>query len=664
MKRVNEITRVRKVQKLKGKARSKAKNEEAITLVALVVTMIVLLILAGVAISLSMENNGIISRGKLTAEGNKLASYKEKLEMYKAEKIMENENFLEETLSAGTDYLQYNTKKAEEKGTIKTIIPEFEDKYLGKLEVIKGELFLTSTDKKEVQAAKIAGIEFNPYDITEEGELQSSNTNLELMSPDGTLTIPSNVSKIGYGAFSNVEGLKTIIIPGTCKIIGEKAFANNQTLEKVIIQEGVEIIEDSAFKECRNLTAVEMSDSVTKLGNYSFYFDQKLNNINLAKGLRNIGDYALHGTSIEEIEIPEGIKEIKNNGFSKCKKLYKVVLPKSLEEIDANAFLECNNLTNIEINENNKNFKFKNGILTNADESELLIILPSAVNGDTFVIPDGITNILSNQLEIYPQIKTINIPSSVTKIDSEFINKNITKVNIAEENQKYETYENGVYEKVNGVREKLIRYYGTETEITIEEGIKNIGANSFSDRNMTKINLPDSLETIEKFIAQRSMKLISLKLGKNVNRISPMFIYSSNISNIEIAEENPNYTIENNILYNKDKTKLLLVINPLRDLTKFEIPKGVKIIGDFAFHNQNKLIDVKIPESVEEIGNSFNYCLSLTKIEIPNSVNKIGKGCFDYCTNLNEIRINKAKGEIEGSPWGADKGDRAVIWLK
>ena len=97
------------------KARGKTKNEKAITLVALAVTIIVLLILAGVAISLSIGNNGIISRGELTAEGNKLASYKEKLEMYKAEKIMENENFLEETLSAGTDYLQYNTKKAEEK---------------------------------------------------------------------------------------------------------------------------------------------------------------------------------------------------------------------------------------------------------------------------------------------------------------------------------------------------------------------------------------------------------------------------------------------------------------------------------------------------------------------------------------------------------------------
>ena len=28
---------------------------------------------------------------------------------------MENENFLEETLSAGTDYLQYNTKRQKKK---------------------------------------------------------------------------------------------------------------------------------------------------------------------------------------------------------------------------------------------------------------------------------------------------------------------------------------------------------------------------------------------------------------------------------------------------------------------------------------------------------------------------------------------------------------------
>ena len=154
----------------------------------------------------------------------------------------------------------------------------------------------------------------------------------------------------------------------------------------------------------------------------------------------------MHKTAIEEIEIPEGITEIKENTFSRCEKLERVVLPKSVEKIANSAFSDCASLTNIEIDESNKNFKFKEEILMNAEENEMLIILPSAIKGDTFVVPDRVVKLNSNQLEIYPQIKTITIPKSVTEIAPEFINKNITKVNITE-NEKYETYKNGVYEK-------------------------------------------------------------------------------------------------------------------------------------------------------------------------------------------------------------------------
>ena len=660
MKKVNGIRRARKL-------RIKTKNEKAITLVALAVTIIVLLILGGIAISLSIGNNGIISRGKISAEGNKLASYKEKLEMYKAEKIMENENFLAETLSAGTDYLQYNTKKAEEKGTIKTIIPEFEDKYLGKLEVIKGELFLTSTDKKEVQAAKIAGIEFNPYDITEDGELQSSNTNLELMSSDGTLTIPSNVTKIGYGAFSNVEGLKTIIIPGTCKIIGEKAFANNQTLEKVIIQDGVEIIDKQAFFKCDNLTTVEMADSVTKIGNEVFYYSGKLNNINLPKKLNSIGMYAFHKTAIEEIEIPEGITEIAENTFSKCEKLQRVIFQKSLEKIANNAFSSCVSLTNIEIHESNRSFKFKDGILMNAEENEMLIILPSAIKGDTFVVPDKVVKLNSNQLEIYPQIKTITIPKSVTEIAPEFINKNITKVNISE-NEKYETYKNGIYEKVNGIREKIVRYYGTEEVVEIEEGIKIIGSNCFRDKNITNITLPESLEEIGG-TAFGITRLERLSLGKNIKKLDSTFLYWSNVTELTINKENPYYVVENDVLYKKDKEEvkkeLVLPIEPIDKIVEFEVPYGVTKIGERAFYNKSKMTKIILPETITEIGwQAFGNCKNLKEIDIPSNVEKIENDCFGTCDNLSEIRINKAKGSIAGAPWGADKGDRAVIWLK
>ena len=657
MKKVNEIIRVRKLI-------NKIRNEKAITLVALVVTIIVLLILAGVAISLSIGNNGIISRGEISVEGNKLASYKEKLEMYKAEKIMENENFLAETLSAGTDYLQYNTKKAEEKGTIKTIIPEFEDKYLGKLEIIKGELFLTSTDKKEVQAAKIAGVEFNPYDITEEGELQSSNTNLELMSPDGTLTIPSNVSKIGYGAFSNVEGLKTIIIPGTCKIIGEKAFANNKTLEKVIIQDGVEIIDNHAFINCKALTIVEMANSVTRINTQSFYGDSNLSSINLSNNLNYIGPWAFDSCKIQEIEIPNGIKEVTTSVFGNCKHLEKIILPDSLEKIDSSAFQNCSNLTSINISENNKNFVFRDGILMNSDESEMIIILESAINGNTFNVPNGIKKLTSNQFNNYLQITTLNIPSSTIDIGPGIINNNITEVNIAEENEKYETYKDGIYEKINGIREKLVRYYGKDTNIIIEDGIKILGKNCFQSKNITNIILPKTLEEIEGY-AFIYTKLEKLSLSENIQKLDTMFLYGSNITKLTINENNPNYTVEDDILYNKNKTELILPIKPLGTITEFQIPNGVSKIGRNAFLHQGKMTKIIIPGTVKEIGqNAFDKCSSLTNIEIPSSVEKIGEGCFNSCENLSEIRINKEKGSIAGSPWGADKGERAVIWLK
>ena len=42
----------------------KIKQEKGITLIALVVTIVVLLILAGVSISLVLNNNGVISKSK------------------------------------------------------------------------------------------------------------------------------------------------------------------------------------------------------------------------------------------------------------------------------------------------------------------------------------------------------------------------------------------------------------------------------------------------------------------------------------------------------------------------------------------------------------------------------------------------------------------------
>ena len=66
------------------------KNKKGITLVALVVTIVVLLILAGVSINLVLGNNGIIVKAKEAAETTAAAQEKEAMERNLLEKELEN----------------------------------------------------------------------------------------------------------------------------------------------------------------------------------------------------------------------------------------------------------------------------------------------------------------------------------------------------------------------------------------------------------------------------------------------------------------------------------------------------------------------------------------------------------------------------------------------
>ena len=630
----------------------KTKSEKAITLVALVVTIIVLLVLAGVAISLSIGNNGIISRGELSVEGNKLASYKEKLEMYKAEKIIENETFLAKTLSAGKNTLEYNTKK-EIGGTILNIIPELDERYIDKLEIIKGELFFTSTDKKEVQAAKIAGIEFNPYKI-EDGVLESADTNLELMSPDGTLTIPSNVTKIGSGAFSGLEGLKRVIIPGTVKEIASEAFSYNSTLEEVIIMDGVEKIGERAFAASNKISTIILPESITEIGTEAF-----------------------RDTNIVEITIPSKVKELKNGTFANCVKLTKVKLKEGLETIGANTFGNCTNLENIvipntivtlkeglfggcnkltNITINNDLYVYESGLLMPKNRETVLYISKTYIESeDTFSIPEGIKNfkISLNELK---NIKTINIPKSLETVARGVFPSSIENVNVAGENTRFSVENKQLYEG------NILVLSFTQTEnIKFKEGINRIGVGAFGPEKIAKIiEFPDTVQAIENsaFVMETNT-LEKIKIGKNVTAIGSRAFINTHHAKVEIDNENKKFQIENEVLYSDNKTVLVC---PLYKISgKFKVIDTVKEIAEYAFYEQREMTELELSKNTEVLKDGFLLrCNKITKIEIPNTIKEISAKGFNECSNLSQVIVHKKKGEIANEPWGISKGERVI----
>ena len=103
------------------------------------------------------------------------------------------------------------------------------------------------------------------------------------------------------------------------------------------------------------------------------------------------------------------------------------------------------------------------------------------------------------------------------------------------------------------------------------------------------------------------------------------FWHCDNLKRINVAENNPNYTSVDGVLFNKSKTEIVKYPNAKEG--KYTIPNTVRIIGEDAFRESAGLSGIVIPDSVDTIGIcAFYDCTSLLNVIIPKSVTKM-EGC-------------------------------------
>ena len=79
-----------------------------------------------------------------------------------------------------------------------------------------------------------------------------------------------------------------------------------------------------------------------------------------------------------------------------------------------------------------------------------------------------------------------------------------------------------------------------------------------------------------------------------------------------------------------------------RDVERYEVPNGVRTIGECAFSGM-RLKSIILPDSLNFIGkNAFSDCRSLESVVIPKDVDVIREGCFDGCVSLREVQLSKS----------------------
>ncbi len=108
---------------------------------------------------------------------------------------------------------------------------------------------------------------------------------------------------------------------------------------------------------------------------------------------------------------------------------------------------------------------------------------------------------------------------------------------------------------------------------------------------------------------------------------------------IRVSPLHRDFSSQDGILYNKDKSELLDC--PPARRKPVNVPETVRKIGKDAFSGCEELTKIRLPEQLEYIGEkAFSRCKKLRSLELSDSVYWIAPHALDFCTQLRTLHFS------------------------
>lgn len=133
------------------------------------------------------------------------------------------------------------------------------------------------------------------------------------------------------------------------KMIYDNQFFYHIALSSVNLSE-CEIISENSFMGCQSLENIDFPDSLIEIKDQAFCKCINLKSIKFPKNLVEISDRTFKAChQLSSITFNDKLKYIGVEAFHRCYNLTELYFPKSLEYIDSWAFKECYNLSSVHI---------------------------------------------------------------------------------------------------------------------------------------------------------------------------------------------------------------------------------------------------------------------------------------------------------------------------
>ena len=180
--------------------------------------------------------------------------------------------------------------------------------------------------------------------------------------------ISDNLEKIGIGALDNTPWLEAQ--PYGDVYAGKVYYTYKGTMPEntsIVIKDGTKGIAGGALEYLENLSSITIPASVTNIGSDAFdgdyywscSFDVNIRDLSAWCRIEFENEFSnplwsntslyLNGQEVTDLEIPDGITEIKDYAFYDLDSLRSVKIPSSVKTVGDYAFYECESLSNISI---------------------------------------------------------------------------------------------------------------------------------------------------------------------------------------------------------------------------------------------------------------------------------------------------------------------------